>query len=480
MRADKDLVLVVDDRPANRYAVVHALKRAGYEVAEAESGREALELAQQVPSLILLDVKLPDILGYEVCRRLKANPRTSHIPVLQLSAAFVDNESRVYALESGADAYLTQPVEPNVLIATVRSLVKLHEAESLAKLSAKQWQSTFDSLSEGVAIINKSGLIERCNRAMSALLERSHTEIEGHPLFDVLKTALDVELSNEDEAEVSELSSKSRYFRARIEPVFLDAVRTGSIFVLADITRQKIAEHAALMNERLAATGRMAHTIAHEINNPLEAITNLLYLLKGTTFDSKSWVEYLSSAEDEVARVSRITRQILTFHRESALPVEVDLQQLLEDVLALNNRSIVEKKLRVRTEWRSAIVVNGFPAQLRQVFSNILRNAIDASFPEGEIRIKVSSSMIYGANKEPGGRVTIADNGIGIPKQNRDRVFDAFFTTKELKGTGVGLWLSSTIVQQHRGRIQVRSTSESDRSGSCISVILPLRNAASA
>ena len=98
MSSGKDTILVVDDRPANRYATVHALRRSGFKVIEAESGREALELAQQAPAAILLDVKLPDILGYEVCRRIKSNPRTSHIPVLQLSAAFADNESRVYAL----------------------------------------------------------------------------------------------------------------------------------------------------------------------------------------------------------------------------------------------------------------------------------------------------------------------------------------------------------------------------------------------
>src|ERR1700679_1005189 len=169
-----ETILVVDDRPANRYSIVHALARSGFEVIEAESGRDALELAKQLPAAILLDVKLPDILGYEVCRRLKSNPRTSHIPVLQLSAAFVDNESRVYALESGADAYLTQPVEPNVLVATVRSLVKIHAAESLAKLRSKQWQSTFDALSEGVAVLDDSGTILRCNRALSALLELSY------------------------------------------------------------------------------------------------------------------------------------------------------------------------------------------------------------------------------------------------------------------------------------------------------------------
>src|ERR1700744_6194967 len=155
-------------------------------VIEAASERDALELAKQVPPAILLDVKLPDILGYEVCRRLKANPRTSHIPVLQLSAAFVDNESRVYALESGADAYLTQPVEPNVLVATVRSLVKIHAAESLAKLASKQWQATFDALSEGVALVDVSGVIQRCNRAMTQLLRRSYVEIENCALGQLL------------------------------------------------------------------------------------------------------------------------------------------------------------------------------------------------------------------------------------------------------------------------------------------------------
>jgi two-component system, NtrC family, sensor kinase len=180
-------ILVVDDRPANRYAIAHGLKRAGFEVVEADSGIQALNLANEIPSLILLDVRLPDILGYEVCRRLKSNPRTGHIPVLQLSAASGDDESKVHALESGADAYLTQPVEQNVLIATVNSLVKLHEAESLAKLSASQWQATFDALSEGVAIIDQAGTIQRCNRAMSSLLELNYSEIEGRRLSDLFE-----------------------------------------------------------------------------------------------------------------------------------------------------------------------------------------------------------------------------------------------------------------------------------------------------
>jgi len=126
-----------------------------------------------------LDVKLPDILGYEVCRRIKANSQTRHIPVLQLSAAFLSNESKLYALESGADAYLIQPADPVVLVATVKSLVRLHHAESQAQLAAKQWQATFDALNEGAAILDSSGVVRRCNRAMTTILERSYGRLKG-------------------------------------------------------------------------------------------------------------------------------------------------------------------------------------------------------------------------------------------------------------------------------------------------------------
>jgi two-component system, NtrC family, sensor kinase len=474
--SDKHTILVVDDRPANRYSIVHALARSGFEVIEAESGREALELAKQLPAAILLDVKLPDILGYEVCRRLKSNPRTSHIPVLQLSAAFVDNESRVYALESGADAYLTQPVEPNVLIATVKSLVKLHEAESLAKLASKQWQATFDALSEGVALVDPQGKIQRCNRAMTNLLRRSYVEIENSGLGALLRETLGFELPDEATVGPVEVLFGSQFFRLRLEPIYLDEIRTGSIFILADITQQKLAEHAALLNERLAATGRLAHTIAHEINNPLEAITNLLYLLRDSVAESADGAAYLASAEKEVERVSRISRQILSFHRESTEQVAVNLSDLLEDVLALNNRELVDRRLRIVKEWKGKVIIHAFPAQLRQVFSNVIRNAIEASHRGSEIRIRITRCMLYREPREPGARVTISDTGVGIGPQNRHKVFDAFFTTKELKGTGVGLWLSSAIVQEHRGRIQLRSSTQPKRSGTCLSVLLPERS----
>jgi signal transduction histidine kinase len=147
----------------------------------------------------------------------------------------------------------------------------------------------------------------------------------------------------------------------------------------------------------------------------------------------------------------------------------------MEDVLALNNRAIVEKNLDVRKRWSSGVCVEGFPAQLRQVFSNILRNAIDASETGGKIDIRISLSFLGPNFGEKAARVTIADRGIGIAKENVTRVFDAFFTTKELKGTGVGLWLSSTIVHQHGGRIQLKTCALPDRTGTSISVLLPTK-----
>jgi two-component system, NtrC family, sensor kinase len=147
----------------------------------------------------------------------------------------------------------------------------------------------------------------------------------------------------------------------------------------------------------------------------------------------------------------------------------------MEDVLALNNRAIVEKNLDVHKRWSSDICMEGFPAQLRQVFSNILRNAIDASENGGKIHIRISRSFLGPDFGERAARVTIADRGIGIAKENVARVFDAFFTTKELKGTGVGLWLSSTIVHQHGGRIQLKTCALPDRTGTSISVVLPMK-----
>ncbi len=477
MTAQPTTVLVVDDREANRYTTTHALTRAGFKVIEGRTGKEALELSRHLPAVIVLDVKLPDILGYEVCRRIKANSQTRHIPVLQLSAAFLNNESKLFALESGADAYLIQPADPVVLVATVKSLVRLHRAESRAELAAQQWQATFDALSEGVAIVDGTGSVQRCNRAMTTLLNRTYGEIENNSIDDLIKQCFGkVELSMDNPS--IELKAGSRFFRLSLDPI-ISARDTdaGSIFIVSETTKQKLAEEALLISERLAATGRISHTIAHEINNPLEALTNLVYLLKGSLDKPDLAIEFVDAASVELQRVSRITRQILSFNRESSAPVDIRISDIIEDVLALNNRALVEKGIQVEREWEASLLIQGFPAQLRQVFSNLVRNAIEASHPGGKIRIRSSDSRKWHHGAEPAVRVSIADRGVGIPPENIGRVFDAFFTTKYLKGSGIGLWLSSTIIQEHGGRIRVRSSTEPARSGTCLSIVLPQRRA---
>jgi two-component system NtrC family sensor kinase len=473
LTSEKTTVLIVDDRVANRYTTSHALTRAGFEVIEAATGMEALELSKKLPTVIVLDVKLPDILGYEVCRRIKSNAQTRHIPVLQLSAAFLSNESKLYALESGADAYLIQPADPVVLVATVKSLVRLHRAESQAQLAAKQWQATFDALSEGVAILDPFGVVQRCNRAMTNLLDRSYSEIEGLPLDVLTRECFGFDPAQSGRGFPIELQFRKRFFRLSEAPILSQGESTGCIFIVAETTQQKLAEQALLVSERLAATGRIAHTIAHEINNPLEAITNLVFLLQSSLDKPVVAEQYLNAATTELTRVSRIARQILSFNRESAVPVQVDLGGLIDDVLALNNRAIVDKGLEVRKNWKDSVQVQGFPAQLRQVFSNLVRNAIEASFSGGEIAISLSPSKVGHNPAAPGVRVTIADRGVGIAPENLEKIFDAFFTTKELKGSGVGLWLSSSIVHEHGGRIQVRSSTRFSHSGTCMSVLLP-------
>jgi two-component system NtrC family sensor kinase len=477
MTGQASTVLIVDDREANRYTTAHALTRAGFKVIEAATGKEALELAKSLPALIILDVKLPDILGYEVCRRIKANSQTKHIPVLQLSAAFASNESKLFALESGADGYLIQPADPIVLVATVKSLVRLHHAESQAQLAAQQWQATFDALSEGVAIADASGTILRCNRAMTALLNKGYGEIESLAISTLIQQCFGDNIAVPAGGPPVEVKTGSRFFRLSLAPIAAQRdAAGGSIFIVGETTKQKLAEEALLISERLAATGRISHTIAHEINNPLEALTNLLYLLQGSLYQPEVARGFVDTASKELGRVARITRQILSFNRESSSPVEILISEIIEDVLALTNRAILDKQLRVKTEWDASLRIHGFPAQLRQVFSNVVRNAIEASFAGGELRIRTSDSALGRGQREPAVRVTIADRGLGIPRESLGRIFDAFYTTKDLKGSGVGLWLSSTIIHEHGGRIRVRSCTNPGRSATCISIVIPTRN----
>lgn len=233
------------------------------------------------------------------------------------------------------------------------------------------------------------------------------------------------------------------------------------------------AEKALRNSEKLAATGRLAATIAHEINNPLEALTNLLYLIESDTSLSETGRRYVQAAEQEIKRTAHITKQMLAFHRQSATPVQVSLAEVLDGVLELYGAKIQQSGITVRKQYDCVTTIEGFPAELRQMFANLVRNAIEAVGPHGVIRLHVFASREWSNSGRSGVRVVVADNGVGISPENRRRLFEPFVTTKGERGTGLGLWVSSGIVQKHQGSIRVHTSTRSGRSGTSFSIFLP-------
>jgi PAS domain S-box-containing protein len=245
----------------------------------------------------------------------------------------------------------------------------------------------------------------------------------------------------------------------------------GASTIAQDVTAQLRAEEALRKNEKLATAGRLAATIAHEINNPLEAIGNLIYLARR---DHSKADEYLNMAEGELQRVARIAQQTLGLVREPASVTPIDVPSILDDVLNLHARKLKAKQIDVRTRYDDAAEIQGYSGELRQVFSNLIGNAIDALPPHGSLRLRVQPWQESGNANARGVRVTIADNGCGISPESMTHLFEPFYTTKRDTGTGLGLWLSYSIVQKHHGWIRVRSRADRGRSGTIFSVFLPL------
>ncbi len=248
---------------------------------------------------------------------------------------------------------------------------------------------------------------------------------------------------------------------------------TGAATIARDMTQRKRTEDALRVSEKLATVGRMAATIAHEINNPLEAVTNVLFLLNSQNNLDEQSRAYLAMAEQEVGRISHIVKHTLGFHRESSSPVPVNLSQLLDNVLELYRRKLKTANIRVERQYEFRGELRAFPGEMRQVFSNLIVNALEISPPGGRLKLRLKSGRAWGSRPRPGVRITVCDQGPGIPRENFKLIFEPFFTTKGEKGTGLGLWVSQGIVQKHGGTIRVRSSTTQGKSGTVFSVFLP-------
>jgi two-component system CheB/CheR fusion protein len=244
--------------------------------------------------------------------------------------------------------------------------------------------------------------------------------------------------------------------------------------VMVDVTERHRAEVALRNSEKLAATGRLAATIAHEINNPMAAVTNLMYLLEQMPGLDPTAREFARIAQEELQRMAHITRQMLGFYRDTAAPVDASIPELLQNVLQLYAKRIASSGVKVETRFDKVPQVRVFPGEIRQVFSNLILNALDAVEKGGAIRVRVHPGHNWSGEGSPGVRISIADNGSGIDPALRHRIFEPFFTTKDQRGTGLGLWVCQGIVRKHGGRITVRSSKRLGRSGTCFSILLPL------
>jgi PAS domain S-box-containing protein len=249
---------------------------------------------------------------------------------------------------------------------------------------------------------------------------------------------------------------------------------TGMVGTVQDITTRKTQENALRQSEKLAATGRLAATIAHEINNPLEAVTNLIYLSR-TDPDVPPQVQFLlETADAELARVAQIAQQTLGFYRDTTRPVEINLNELLQSVVDLFARKMVSRKITCTVDLEPGLCINGLQGEIRQVFSNLIVNAIDAftySPTQKPGRIHLRGRHLHG--RRPAVSILICDEGSGISTSARQRIFSPFFTTKLSVGTGLGLWVTRGFVEKQGGRITFRSQTEAP-SGTMFRVLLPV------
>jgi PAS domain S-box-containing protein len=254
-------------------------------------------------------------------------------------------------------------------------------------------------------------------------------------------------------------------------PIFDDARKLrGVVMVFRDVTAEKQAQSVLRKAEKLAAAGRLAATVAHEINNPLEAVCNLIYIVKNTGNLPHEIVDYLTMAEQELDRVSHITRQTLGFYRDSSEPGLVPLRGVLESVVRLYENKIKSKSIALEMDLTDCPPIQGLQGELKQLVANLISNAADAVEPGGKIRISLATAS---AEQGDGVQIQIADNGPGVPEKNYAHIFEPFFTTKEDVGTGLGLWVSKEIAERHGGNIQLSSGIDNGLGGAVFTVFLP-------
>ena len=359
--------------------------------------------------------------------------------------------------------------------------------------SEEKLRTTVESIGDGVITCDAEGRIQTMNTVARELTGWSTQEALHRPLeqvFYILNGAtreleespfLKVKRLNR----ITGLANQTILIRRDGTELYIDdsgaPIRdklgnlTGVVLVFRDITLAKKSRDALMANEKLAVAGRLAASIAHEIHNPLDSVSNLLYLMAGETTPEES-VQFLELAQQEIARVTQISRAMLSLYREARTPVSIDLKEMFESVLLLMEGRFRTLGIRVSVDVPTGLAVRGFPAELRQVFTNLISNAAEAT-PRGsmiEIRTRAAEpgKTPDGLTRPAGVIVLIVDHGPGIQAEIRGELFKPFFTTKGENGTGLGLWISKGIITKHGGTIELASNTTLKESGTTATVFL--------
>jgi PAS domain S-box-containing protein len=344
----------------------------------------------------------------------------------------------------------------------------------------------------GLAFVDRNGRFVRVNQIFADMTGVAISRHLGRTLPDLLPKAAAAEIgsavqrvfASEEPVRNLELNAEDKKskrpstwlisaYAVRTMP---NQVRWAGIIAL-DASDRKRSEEALRRSEKLAVTGRLAASIAHEINNPLEAITNLLFLLRNSSDLPAGARQYADMAEYEVRRIAEITQQTLRFYRQPTQPGRVTLAELLDSVLNLYQSRIHALDLRVERDYDASLSLFCFAGEIRQVFANLVGNSIDASSIGGRLVVRARRSRDWKNPVQTGIRFAVADSGAGMEPDVKEHIFEAFFTTKDVTGTGLGLWVSHEIILKHHGLVRVRSaTAEArgkEKSGTVFEIFIP-------
>ena len=356
-------------------------------------------------------------------------------------------------------------------------------AEVRADQTLAQMAAIVESSEDAIYSATKDGIITSWNHGAEQLYGYGADEVIGKPVLITVPEDRAHEMRFHFEkldrgASIASYQTERRRKDGSVVNIMLSVSplrdRKGSVIgasaIARDITAQLRAEQALQRSEKLATAGRLTAAIAHEINNPLEAITNLLYLARR---DRERADQHLEMAEREVQRIADIAQQTLGFVREVSEAKALNVSATLNEVVQLYSAKLFTNQIQVQRDFCETCEIRGFAGELRQLFANLLVNAADAMPKGGRLRLRVTRTREYSGLGRTGVRVTFADNGNGIPAENQHRLFEPFYTTKKDSGTGLGLWLSEGIVRKHHGKIRVRSSARPGNSGTTFSLFLP-------